>query len=154
MPADILVITTSSQLGDSIRQILEQTGLYRIHVVTNKASAIVRADEIGAPLAMLDYSFNEEWVLEIGAALRTIRPAINIIVLCDDDVSPPAFDILRPWILVRKPFRMSNFMTAISEPQATSTTTVTQSSESNAALPWLSDPNKAAQHLTRLVRIT
>ena len=41
-------------------------------------------------------------------------------------------------------------MTAISEPQATSTTTVAQSSESNAALPWLSDPNKAAQHLTRL----
>ena len=62
MPADILVVTTSSQLGDTIRHTLEETELYRIHVVTNKASAIVRADEIGAPLAMLDFSLNEDWV--------------------------------------------------------------------------------------------
>jgi REP element-mobilizing transposase RayT len=41
---------------------------------------------------------------------------------------------------------MANFMTAISEPQ---TTSVTQNGE-NTTLPWLSDPNKAAQHLTRL----
>jgi REP element-mobilizing transposase RayT len=146
MPADILVITPSSQLGDSIRHTLEETGIYRIHVVTNKASAIVRADEIGAPLAMLDYSLNEEWVQEVGSALRTIHPSINLIILCDDDVTPPSFDKLRPWILVRKPFGMANFMTAISEPQ---TTSVTQNGE-NTTLPWLSDPNKAAQHLTRL----
>jgi REP element-mobilizing transposase RayT len=146
MPADILVITTSAQLGESIRPIMEETGIYRIHVVTNKASAIVRANEIGAPLAMLDYSSNEEWVQDIGSALRTIHPSINLIVLCDDGVTPPSFDKLRPWILVRKPFRMSNFMTAISEPQPTS---VTQNGESTT-LPWLSDPNKAAQHLTRL----
>jgi REP element-mobilizing transposase RayT len=147
MPADILVITTSSQLGDSIRHTLEETELYRIHVVTNKSSAIVRADEIGAPLAMLDYSLNEEWVQDIGSALRTIHPSINIIILCDDNITPPSFDKLRPWILVRKPFRMSNFMTAISEPQTTSTTT--QNGE-NITLPWLNDPTKAAQHLTRL----
>jgi REP element-mobilizing transposase RayT len=146
MPADILVITTSSQLGDDIRRILEETGIYRIHVVTNKSSAIVRADEIGAPLAMLDFSLNEEWVQDIGSALRTIHPSINLIILCDDEVTPPTFDKLRPWILVRKPFRMSNFMTAISEPQ---TTSVPQNGES-ITLPWLSDPNKAAQHLTRL----
>jgi len=150
MPADILVITTSTQLGDSIRRILEEAEIYRIHVVTNKASAIVRADEIGAPLAMLDYSFNEEWVQEIGSALRTIRPGINIIVLCEDGVTPPAFDVLRPWILVRKPFRMSNFMTAISEPQSASTPSTAPEQVENPVLPWLSDQNKAAQHLTRL----
>jgi REP element-mobilizing transposase RayT len=149
MPADILVITTSTQLGDSIRHKMEETDLYRIHVVTNKASAIVRADEIGAPLAMLDYSLNEEWVREIGSALRTIHPGINIIVLCDDNFTPPSFDDLRPWILVRKPFRMSNFMTAISEPKNTSPAATTQNGE-NTNLPWLSDQNKAAQHLTRL----
>src|SRR6266542_3748001 len=138
MPADILVITTAIQLGDSVRHILEETGLYRIHVVTNKASAIVRADEIGAPLAMLDYSFNEEWVHEIGFSLRTIHPTINLIILCDDDVTPPSFDKLRPWILVRKPFRMSNFMTAISEPQASPSTTTTAQSSESSTLQWLS----------------
>jgi REP element-mobilizing transposase RayT len=150
MPADILVATTSSQLGDTIRHTLEETGIYRIHVVTNKASAIVRADEIGAPLMMLDYSANEEWVQEIGSALRTIHPSINIIVLCDDDVTPPSLDKLRPWILVRKPFKMSNFMTAISQPQSASVAQNTQNNSETVPLPWLSDQTKAAQHLTRL----
>jgi len=125
---------------------MEETELYRIHIVTNKSSAIVRADEIGAPLAMLDYSLNEEWVQDIGSALRTIRPSINLIILCDDNITPPSFDKLRPWILVRKPFRMSNFMSAISQPQSP----VSVKSVEPTSLPWLSDPNKGAQHLTRL----
>ncbi len=146
MPADILVVTASSQLGDSIRHTMEQTDLYRIHVVTNKSSAIVRADELGVPLAMLDYSQNEEWVQDVGLSLRTIRPSINLIILCDDETPPPSLDKLRPWILVRKPFRMSNFMTAISQPQPARTVQNTES----LSLPWLNDPNKAAQHLTRI----
>jgi REP element-mobilizing transposase RayT len=146
MPADILVVTPSSQLGDTIRRTLEETDLYRIHVVNNKSSAIVCADEIGTPLVMLDFSLSEDSVREIGYALRTIRPGINVIILCDNDVTPPPFDELRPWILVRKPFKMSNFMTAISQPQ---TTSAPQSGISNS-LPWLSDATKAAQHLTRL----
>lgn len=147
MPADILVVTPSAQLGNTIRQTLEETNLYRIHVVNNKSSAIVRADEVGIPLVMLDLSLSEDWVREIGSSLRTIRPGINIIILCDDDVTPPSLDQLRPWILVRKPFRMSNFMTAISQPQ---TTSAPQSGTISATLPWLSDATKAAQHLTRL----
>ena len=122
MPADILVVTSSSQLGESIRRILEETDLYRIHVVTNKSSAIVRADEVGAPLAMLDLALGEGVIREIGQSLRTIRPGINLIILCDENITPPPFDELRPWILVRKPFKMSNFMTAISQPQTTTAT--------------------------------
>ena len=147
MPADILVVTNSSPLGDSIRQIMEKAEIYRIHIVTNKSSAVVRADELGIPLAMIDYSLNEEWVQEIGSALRTIRPSINLIVLCDEDVTPPPFDKLRPWILVHKPFQMSNFMSAISQPQSSPPM---QAEIENTSLSWLTDPNKAAQHLTRI----
>ena len=156
MPADILVVTSSSQLGESVRRILEETDLYRIHVVNNKSSAIVRADEVGAPLSMLDLALGEGVIREIGHSLRTIRPGINIIILCDENVTPPPFDELRPWILVRKPFKMSNFMTAISQPQPTATTTTAtpaatpSQSSANPTLPWLSDPTRAAQHLTRL----
>jgi REP element-mobilizing transposase RayT len=149
MPADLLVVSPSSSLGDTVRRALEETGMYRIHAVNNKSSAVVRADEIGVPLAMLDFALGEDWVNEIGYALRTIRPGINLIILCDENFDPPPFDNLRPWILVRKPFRMSDFMTAISKPQ---TTSGSQSNVSNTltALPWLSDVSKAAQHLTRL----
>ena len=146
MPADILVVTPSSTLGETIRRTLEETDLYRIHVVNNKASAVVRADEVGAPLAMFDLALGEEWVQEIAHALRTVRPGINIIILCEDDVTPPPFEGLRPWILVRKPFRMTDFMTAISQPQSPP---VAQSN-TITSLPWLSDVTKAAQHLTRL----
>ncbi len=147
MPADILVITNSSELGNSIRRIMEEAGIYRIHVATNKSSAVVRADELGIPLAMLDYTINEDWVRDIGSALRTIRPSINLIILCDEGATPPAFDKLHPWILVRKPFRMTNFLTAISQSQ---NNLPAQKKEQDFSISWLNDQNKAAQHLTRI----
>ncbi|HET7145539.1 MAG TPA: transposase [Anaerolineales bacterium] len=146
MPADMLVVTPSSTLGEAIQNSLEETKLYRIHVVHNKSTAIVRADEVGVPLAILDFALGEERVNDIGLALRTIRPNINLVILCDENFTPPTYDKLRPWILVRKPFRMSAFMTAISGPQITSDS----QSSINVSLPWLSDVSKAAQHLTRL----
>ncbi|MFM8427564.1 MAG: transposase [Chloroflexota bacterium] len=151
MPADLMVVTSSTSLGESIRRSLEDTKFYRVLVVNNKAAAIVKANEIGMPMAMLDLALGEDWVVEIGTALRTIRPSINLVLLCEEAGSPPAFDTLRPWIMVRKPFRMSDFMNAISQPQpAQQTSSGSPSSSTIQFMPWLSDPNKAAQHLTRL----
>jgi len=149
MPADLLIVTPSASLGESVRHILDETKLYRCHVVNNKASAVVRADEIGVPLAMLDAALGEDWVLEIGIALRTVRPALNLVILCEESGAVPAFDSLRPWILVRKPFKMSGFMTAISQPPQQSPAPAPQPTIT-VPLPWLSDQTKAAQHLTRL----
>ncbi len=145
MPADVLVVTPSSSLGETIRRSLEETGIYRVHVETNKSSAVVRADEIGVPLALLDMAFGGEMVHETATALRTIRAGINIVILCDDGTSVPLFDNLRPWILVRKPFKMANFMNAISQPQPTPA-----SQNVDTTTPWLNDVTKAAQHLTRI----
>lgn len=150
MPADLLFVTPSSSLGEPIRNALEETGFYRVHVVNNKASAVVRADEVGIPLAMLDLALDEDWVYEIGIALRTVRPGINLIILSEEDETPPALDALRPWILVRKPFRMADFMTAISQPQPTPKEAAVSPSTTTTTMPWLNDANKAAQHLTRL----
>ena len=153
MPADLLFVTPSAAFGETIRRAMDETNFYRVHVVNNKASAIVRADEVGAPLAMLDFALGEDWVHEIGKALRTIRPTINLAILFDEQGNPPAFDFLRPWILVRKPFRMSEFMNALSKPQPLPAAKATASesvSNTQMMMPWLSDPNKAAQHLTRI----
>jgi REP element-mobilizing transposase RayT len=147
MPADILIVTPSTSLGETIRHSLDETKLYRVHVVNNKASAVVRADEVGIPLAMLDAALGEDWVIEIGNALRTIRPSINLVICFDEDAEPHPFDELRPWILVRKPFRLADFMNAISKPQPSiSPPQVT----GTTPLSWLKDATKAAQHLTRL----
>ena len=146
-----MVVTPSASLGESVRRALEDTKFYRVHVVNNKASAIVKSNQIGAPLAMLDLALGDEWVQEIGIALRTVRASINLILLCEESGSPPSFDALRPWILVRKPFRMSEFMNALSQPQPQqSAPSDGMSSTTMQYMPWLSDANKAAQHLTRL----
>lgn len=152
MPADLLFVTSSAPYGETIRKAMDETNFYRVHVVNNKASAIVRADEVGVPLAMLDIALGEEWVYEIGKALRTVRPSINLAILCEEKGDPPAFDNLRPWIMVRKPFRMAEFMNAMSsKPQPVSNTSpVPDLSNTQMMMPWLSEPNKAAQHLTRI----
>ena len=144
-----MVVTPSTSLGETIRRSLEETKFYRVHVVNNKASAIVKANEIGTPMALLDLALGDEWVLEIGIALRTVSQSINLVILCEENGTPPAFDSLRPWILVRKPFRMSDFMNALSHPQSASGNSM-PSSNTTQFMPWLNDPNKAAQHLTRL----
>jgi REP element-mobilizing transposase RayT/DNA-binding NarL/FixJ family response regulator len=146
MPADILIVTNSKNTGETIRQTMEETDLYRIHLATNKETAIVQADRSGIPLAMLDLSLGEDAVNEIGRSLRTISESINLVIICDEKQNPPVFDSLRPWILVRKPFDMSDFLTAISRPNSTP---VSAASESKTH-PWLNDVTKAAQHLTRL----
>ncbi|MCE7860970.1 MAG: hypothetical protein DYG86_14435 [Chloroflexi bacterium CFX2] len=150
MPADLMIVTPSASLGESIRRSLEDTNFYRVHVVNNKASAIVKANQIGAPIAMLDLALGEDWVQEIGIALRTVSGSINLILLCEESGSPPALDSLRPWIMVRKPFQISDFMNALSQPQPSPSPSASMSSTTMQYLPWLSDQNKAAQHLTRL----
>lgn len=154
MPADILIVTPSASLGEAIHNKLEGTNFYRAHVVNNKASAVVRADEVGIPLALLDFALGEDWVQEIGIALRTVQPGINLVILCDEQGDPPLFDTLRPWILVRKPFSIPEFMNALSKPQSMSKpvapTPAASTAVASATMPWLSDVSKAAQHLTRL----
>ena len=149
MPADVLVVTPFSSLGETIRRSLDETSIYRTHVVTNKSSAVVRADEIGVPLAWLDMALGEETVSETAKALRTIRPGINLVILCEENSSVPLFDYLRPWILVNKPFRIADFMNAISKPQP-QPESAPAATKVDTTTPWLNDVSKAAQHLTRI----
>jgi REP element-mobilizing transposase RayT len=143
MPADLLFVTSTSSVGDSIRRTMEDSNLYRVHVVNNKAAAIVRADEAGVPIAMIDMALGLDWVQDIGKSLRMIRPTISLVILCDENQTPPALDALRPWVLIRKPFELSDFMDAVSHHQAAAV-------GDELSIPWLSDETKAAQHLTRI----
>lgn len=145
MPEDILLISGSLKLAENIRQEVEETDDYCLHVASNKSSAIVKADEVGASIAMLDYSKNEDWLCDIGIALRTIHPNIALIILCDDESNLPLFESLRPWSSVRKPLSWSSFMNAINKPLSKKT-----KKTDDSPTPWLADPNKAAQYLTRI----
>ncbi len=143
MIADILAVTPVPEIANAIRQSLQETGLYRIHIVNNKSAAIVQADEFACSFAILDLDLGETWVLESGQSLRTINPQIKIIVLCQDEI-PPALDPIRPWVLLRKPFHIKDLLHTLKN-------TAGESVEANMPeITWLEDVSIAAQHLTRL----
>jgi REP element-mobilizing transposase RayT len=148
MPTSLLVVTPSPSFGEQIRQPLEETGSYRVHVVNSKAAAIVRADEESCGLAFLDLDLGETWVIEVGESLRTIIPNIKLFILAGDE-TPPAFDSIRPWTLIRKPFQLPEVLQTIGAP-ADVVSGLSSASAATRDLLWLSDVNKAAQHLTRL----
>ncbi len=147
MATSLLVVTPSPSFGESIRRPLEETGAFRVHVVNSKASAIVRADEESCRLAFLDLDLGETWVEEVGQSLRTVIPNIKLFVLAGNE-TPPAFDAIRPWTLLRKPLQVPEILQTIGEP-AEAVKNGAPNGGNHDPL-WLSDVNKAAQHLTRL----
>ncbi len=147
MATSLLVVTPSPSFGESIRRPLEETGAFRVHVVNSKASAIVRADEESCRLAFLDLDLGETWVDEVGQSLRTVIPNIKLFILAGEE-TVPVFDTIRPWTLIRKPLQFSQLIQTIGERADAAKGAVPNGS--NHDLLWLSDVNKAAQHLTRL----
>ncbi len=142
MSASLLVVTPTPSLGDMLRKSLEQSGSYTVHVARNRSEAVVRADEESSEMVFLDLELGEKNVTEIAKSLRTIKPTINLFVLCGDE-TPPALDAIRPWALVRKPFHITEIIKMIKNPQENQVLPV-------ADLAWLGDASKAAQQLTRI----
>ncbi len=143
MPTSLLVVTPSPSFGEQIRRSLEDTGAYQVHVVNSKAAAIVRADEESCRMAFLDLDLGDSWVEEVGQSLRTVIPNIKLFILAGDE-TPAPFDALRPWTLIRKPFHLPELLQTLGLPEDVANGAASRS------LLWLTDVNKAAQHLTRL----
>ena len=150
MATPVLVVTPSPSFGESVRAALEQTESYRVLVVSNKVPAIVRAEEESCRLAILDLDLGEQWVEDIGQALRTVVPDMKLFVLANDEL-PPLLDSIRPWTLLRKPFHLPNVLVALARPgTAEEPEPRRPEPRPHGDLPWLSDVSTAAQHLTRL----
>ncbi len=148
MAVSLLVVTPSSSFGETIRAALEQTESYRVFVVSNKVPAIVRAEEESCQMAFLDLDLGQQWVEDIGKALRTVMPNMKLFILAGDD-TPPAFDSIRPWTLIRKPFQLPEVLSTLARPSDPPPPTKPATSPLGP-LPWLSDADAAARHLTRL----
>ena len=147
MSAPLIVVTPSPAFGELIRRTLEETESYRVFVVSNKATAIVRADEELCRLALLDYDMGDDWVDEVGRALRTVIPNIRLFIVAEEETLP-AFEALLPWTQIAKPIHMPDLVKLLSRP--TGPLGEGAREHEAAILPWLDDVNKAAQHLTRL----
>jgi REP element-mobilizing transposase RayT/CheY-like chemotaxis protein len=167
MKAGLLVVTPQASFGELIRQSLSDTGSFRVHVANGKAEAISVVEKENCSLALLDMVFGEKAVLEIGHSLRSFNPELDLVILADEEV-PLAMDAIRPWVLLRKPFYLPDFIQlmralpiipehlidALEEAKAPGSKEemkpIMPQDPKVTDIPWLNDVSKAAQHLTRL----
>ncbi|MFN2152722.1 MAG: hypothetical protein ACK2T5_14055, partial [Anaerolineales bacterium] len=165
--ANLLVISAQTSFGELIQQRLGNTDSFCVHIVKGKADATLTAERENCTLALLDMELGEGAILEIGRSLRTINPDLDLVILADEE-PPPTMDVIRPWILLRKPFYLPDFIqlmraipiipnqfldTLEEDIMAESEEKKIPSSQENlemSDIPWLHDVSKAAQHLTRL----
>jgi len=167
MESNLLVVTPQASFGELIRQSLSDTGSFRVLMAKGKADAILTAEKEHCTLTLLDMELGESPILDIGRSLRSINPDLDLVILADNDL-PPSMDAIRPWVLLRKPFYLPDFIQLIravpiipdnllnaldkekkpvSEPVKDAPI---QETDENQEIPWLDDVAKAAQHLTRL----
>ena len=156
MAKSLLLVTADNSFAQVLLYGLEQAG-HQASIVKGKGESVVRADEKNCTLALLDMELGYKSVLEIGKALRALKPGIKLILFMND-TPPPALDEIRPWSVSRKPYYLPELLNMINDnstplsksQRSTSTLQNSGEVETNSPLPWLQDVTKAAQHLTRL----
>jgi REP element-mobilizing transposase RayT/CheY-like chemotaxis protein len=152
MSTPVLIITSDIPFGEHIRQILEETRRYVVRVTGEQGAAAVYARELKPALAFLDTSLAETDLLKIGSQLRQVNPQIIFVVISEAGWHS-ALEELFPRDYLSKPFyapdlreMMENYFPPSAIPEPISH----KKGDANTDLPWLSDVNRAAQHLTRL----
>ncbi len=148
MTKSLLIVSADKTFTQVLLHGLEQEG-YSVHVTKGKGESVVRADEQNVSLAFLDMDLGYRAVLDVGQALRMLRPDIRLVVFSRDE-TPPALDELRPWVLSRKPYFLPEVLKMLENNSTNPPVQPKRVETSDPALPWLSDATKAAQHLTRL----
>ncbi len=152
MKASILVVTPIASVGEQIRQNLKQAGSGNVQIATRKDDAVAYASSEQFSLALLDMDMGASAVIETGRLLRAFTPDIDLVLLAQDDLQP-GMDSIRPWVSLRKPFNMSDFLQLLQSAHKTPSASRQQAGEEGSpeeGFPWLNDVSRAAQHLTRL----
>src|SRR5215207_868364 len=154
MSKSLLIVSADNTFAQVLLHGLEQEG-YRVQITKGKGESVVRADEENSSLAFLDMDLGYRAVLEIGQALRMLKPDIKLVVFSREEI-PPALDELHPWTLSPKPYYLPEVLNMLNDnftppSKPTGKSAPRQGVQtSDPALPWLGDATKAAQHLTRL----
>jgi REP element-mobilizing transposase RayT/CheY-like chemotaxis protein len=152
MTQSLLIVSADTTFAQVLLHGLEQQG-YRVQITKGKGESVVRADEDNSVLAFLDMDLGYRAVVEIGQALRMLKPDIDFIVFSREEIAP-RLDELRPWLLSRKPYYLPELLNMLNESLNSSSKSARSSRQGgqthDPAFPWLGDANKAAQHLTRL----
>ena len=147
----LLVVTSDSAFGELIRQNLEETGRFNVRVTGESEITVAHIQEANCWLAFLDTNLTEKKVLEIGALLRRVNPAIHLVIVSEGQWHSSLLQELSPDGYLSKPFYVPDLLEMMDKltrtPQSPQTKPLPGADDN---LSWLSDVARAAQHLTRL----
>ena len=142
MTKSLLIVSADTTFAQVLLHGLEQEGYRRSRSPKARANPLSARMRTTAALAFLDMDLGYRAVLEIGQALRMLKPEIKLVVFSRDEI-PPAFDELHPWMLSRKPYFLPEVLNMINDNYTPSSkSTGTSGSRpgvqtSDPALPWL-----------------
>ncbi len=111
MTKSLLIVSADTTFAQVLLHGLVQEG-YRVHITKGKGESVVRADEENSSVAFLDMDLGYRAVLDIGQALRMLKPDIRLIVFSPEEV-PLALNELQPWMLSRKPYYLPEVLTML-----------------------------------------
>ncbi len=144
----LLVVSSDLPFGNLIRQNLEATGRFTVHIAGDKASAVVCVKEVDYPLIFLDTCLPQQDLLQIGAQVRRANTRTRFVVVSEAGWHS-ALEELSPDDYLSKPFYLPDLMEMMSN-SFPAPETLPVSPRTGNDPPWLSDVTRAAQHLTRL----
>jgi len=152
MATNVLVVTHDLPFGEFLSQSLEETGRFYVHVTNEAKKAVTFLLETDCTLAFIDSGTDKQEILAIGRRLRETRPAIRFIIITQPGWQE-SLEELAPDDYLSKPFYLPDLMDAVEKiyPEEPSPEIAAKVEKTEEGMPpWLSNVNKAAQHLTRL----
>jgi DNA-binding response OmpR family regulator/REP element-mobilizing transposase RayT len=153
MTTPLLIVTSDVPFGDLIRQSLEETGRFVVHLAGEKQTAVTCVRELDTPLAFLDTCLPEKDVLETGRLLRKSSPEIRLVIISETGWHS-ALEELAPDDYLSKPFYLPDLLDMMDKffrlSKTVDTVPVQSPLDKKDEFAWLSDVTRAAQHLTRL----
>lgn len=150
MSTDILLVTSQTALGDSVRSMLP-AGKFTLHVTADFSQAIRLVRQTGCLLALLDAALEEIdiSVQDVAYALKQLNGDIQIVLLGDSQLTTQ-FSHLSPRAVLNLPLQPAQLNALLAQIFLPEPTPAPQKSHAAQSMPWLSDVHRAAQHLTRL----
>jgi REP element-mobilizing transposase RayT len=162
MAASLLLVTPNKDVGERLRTKIARAGFGDLRITDDFVEAIKITRQRRCRLALLDVDVDQgdASIIDIGYALRQINPEIHFILLESRrrDI-PEGFEALKPLAALPAGFDFS-LLHAVLLPLFPQAATGRRGSirdlfpaedpDPDDELPWLTDVNRAAQHLTRL----
>lgn len=157
MLTPLLVVTSDIDFGELLQRSLEETGRFVVRVLNRADQVEAYVRKTKCTLAFLDSGDPEEDVFLAWRALRRANTQIRLIITSGSG-SNSELEELDPTGYLSKPFYLPDLMDLMARvfPSVQESTvkvelpSTMQGLVSEGELPWLTDVDRAAQHLTRL----